>query len=429
MAISICRLFLGVYVFFLMAGTAHAELTVDITKGTEGGIPISIVPFSQTGLGNENLAHIISTDLESSGRFTPLSESQMPEKPVPPDAVNFPIWQSAGQDHVVVGRVVQGTGGSAYEVEYILFDAIRGTQLLSERIRFKASEARHTAHRIADSIYKQLIGETGIFNTRIAYVTASGTGKSREYQLRIADADGEDAKTVINSSEPIMSPSWSPDGKRIAYVSFEDGASAVFVQNLAMGDRKKVSNTPGINGAPAWSPDGNRLALTLSRDGSPDIYVLDPGTGSLRRITHDESIETEAAWTPDGHSLVVTSDRGGKPQLYLVSISGGEPQRLTYDGEYNARGKFSPDGGNLAMVHGDGGGYRIAVMDMSSRSLKVLTRGRLDESPSFSPNGRFILYTRKDGGNEQLAVVTTDGQVHRNLPVRGGDVRGASWSP
>lgn len=412
-----------------LTGLARAELTVDINQGVEGAMPIAIVPFGQEGLAGENLARIIAADLESSGRFTPLAEAQMPERPVPPEAVNFPVWQSAGQEHVVIGRVIPGVGGAAYEATFTLFDAIRGTPLLSDRIPFKAADARHTAHRIADLIYQQLTGDRGIFNTRIAYVTASGAGKTREYRLQIADADGQGAREVMSSSEPIMSPVWSPDGKRMAYVSFEDRAAAVYVQNLSTGERRKVSATPGINGAPAWSPDGSTLALTLSKDGNPEIYTLDVASGALRRVTRDDAIDTEASWSPDGRSLVMTSDRGGKPQLYLVPAMGGEPQRLTYEGDYNARGVFSPDGRSLAMVHGGEGGYRIAVMDMGSRTLKVLTRGRLDESPSFAPNGHVILYTRKDGGRDQLAMVAVDGQGQRNIPIRGGEVRGAAWSP
>ena len=423
-----CLLLSGLLVSGLIE-PARAELTVDINQGVEGAMPIAIVPFGQEGLGGDNLARIVAADLGESGRFTALAEARMPERPVPPDPINFAVWQSAGQEHVVTGRVETGIGGAPFEVAFTLFDAIRGTSLLSERIPFKAADARHVAHRIADLIYKQLTGERGIFNTRIAYVTASAAGKARQYRLQIADADGQGAREVMNSSEPIMSPAWSPDGKRMAYVSFEDRSAAVFVQDLATGERRKVSATPGINGAPAWSPNGSTLALTLSKDGNPEIYTLDVASGALRRITHNDAIDTEASWSPDGRSLVITSDRGGKPQLYLVSASGGEPQRLTYEGEYNARGVFSPDGQSLALVHGGEGGYRIALMDMGSRHLKVLTRGRLDESPGFAPNGRVILYTRKEGGGDQLAMVSVDGQMQRNLPARDGEVRGAAWSP
>ena len=407
---------------------AQAELSVNITKGVEGALPIAIVPFAQQGLPGENLGSIVSADLARSGRFAPLPEGQMPERPVPPGQVNFRVWQAAGQDHVAIGRILPGPSGR-FEAEFFLFDAIRGNLLTSGRIPFDAPEARHAAHKIADIIYQQLTGERGAFNTRVAYVTVTGSGKRREYHLQIADTDGRDPQSVISSPEPIMSPAWSPDGKRIAYVSFENKTSAIFIQTLASGERQKISDAPGINGAPAWSPDGSRLALTLSKDGSPDIYVLDIGSGALRRITSDISIDTEPGWSPDGRKLVFTSDRGGKPQLYLVSAEGGQPERLTYEGDYNARGVFSPDGQKLAMVHGNGGDYRIAVMDLASRALRVLTEGRLDESPGFAPNGGMILYTHKSGGVDQLAAVSLDGKVHQTLRIEGGEVREPAWSP
>lgn len=405
-----------------------AELTVDITQGAEGAMPIAVVPFQQPNLPGDTVSEIVAMDLHGTGKFSIMRESQLPERPVPPATPDFPVWQTAGQEHVVIGRVVPGEGAGLV-AEFVLFDAIRGVSVLSERVPFKPADSRHAAHKIADMIYKQLTGERGVFNTRVAYVAASGYGNDREYRLVIADTDGEGDRIVMTSPEPIMSPNWSPDGKRLAYVSFEDHAAAVFVQSLSSGERHKVSSLPGINGAPSWSPDGSELAVTLSKDGSPDIYVLEVASGAMHRVTHDDSIDTEASWSPDGRTLVFTSDRGGKPQLYTVSAHGGEPNRLTYDGSYNARGVFSPDGRSVAMVHGGQGGYKIAVMDVGSRHLRVLTSGRLDESPAFAPNGQMILYTRKDGGLDQLAVVSVDGKFKQNIRVKGGDIRGAAWSP
>lgn len=418
-----CLLFSG-----SLLESVRAELTVDITQGAEGALPIAIVPFAQPVLPGDSVSEIVAMDLHGSGRFKIMRESLLPERPTPPTSPDFGLWQGAGQEHVVIGRVIS-EGSGQLVAEFALYDAIRGTQTYSDRISFKSSEARHTAHRIADLLYKQLTGDRGVFNTRVAYVASSGYGLDREYRLVIADTDGEGDRVIISSPEPIMSPSWSPDGKRIAYVSFEDHTASVFVQNLGTGERRKISSLPGLNGAPAWSPDGSELAVTLSKDGSPDIYVLDVGSGAPRRLTFGDSIDTEASWAPDGRSLVFTSDRGGKPQLYRVSAQGGEPSRLTYEGNYNAKGVFSPDGNSLAMVHGGQGGYRIAVMDLASKKIRVLTAGKLDESPAFSPNGQMILYSRKDSGFDQLAVVSLDGKFKQNIHVRGGDVRGAAWSP
>ena len=412
----------------LFGGPARAELSVDITKGVRGDIPLAIVPFAQNGLPGGNLGGIVAADLGRSGRFSLLPEDRMPERPAPPEPVNFPLWQSAGQENVVIGRVEPVAAGR-YEAEYFLFDAIRGTVLTSGRIASEARDARHTAHRIADIIFRQLTGERGVFDTRVAYVKVSQSGGHREFRLEVADADGEAPEIVLSSPEPLMSPAWSPDGKRLAYVSFEDGKPAIFVQTLSTGERRKVSSARGINGAPAFSPDGSRLALTLSKDGSPDIYVLELGSGSLSRLTQDSSIETEPDWSPDGRAVVFTSDRGGSPQLYLAPLDGGPAERLTFDGEYNARGVFSPDGRRLAMVHGSGGGFRIAVMDLGSRELRVVSEGPLDESPGFSPDGSKVLYTHKSQGIDRLEAVSVDGKTRYVLNIRGGDVRAPAWSP
>jgi len=408
---------------------SQAELTVEVTLGVESGIPIAIVPFGGPTVG-ENIGSIVAADLARSGRFKVLPESQLAERPTTPDQVQFATWKALGQDNLVIGQI-QADSSDHYVAQFQLFDAVRGAQLLTYNLPFAASDSRKTAHRIADLIYKQLTGENGAFATRVAYVTvAPGDGpKDRRYILQVADTDGFNPQNIIKSREPIMSPSWSPDGKQMAYVSFESKRAAIYVQTLATGDRQKVSESPGINGAPSWSPDGSHLAMTLSKDGNPDIYVLDVASHNLRRITDHFAIDTEPSWSKDGSQIVFTSDRGGKPQLYLVPASGGQPQRITYEGDYNARGVFSPDGKSLAMVHGVGGSYRIAVMDLASKQLRVLTPGNLDESPGFAPNGSMILYASRTGGVAQLSAVSIDGKVRQSLRIEGGEVHEPAWSP
>jgi TolB protein len=407
----------------------RAELTVDVTLGVENGIPIAIIPFGGVATG-ENLGSIVASDLAKIGRFKVLSEAQMPERPTSPEQIQFATWKALGQDNLVIGLVQQDRPGH-YIAQFQLFDAVRGSQLLALNIPFDAPQTRKTAHRIADLIYKQLTGENGAFATRVAYVSIVGnTLKDRSYILQVADTDGFNPQNLIKSREPIMSPAWSPDGKQIAYVSFESRKPAIYLQTLATGERRKVSELPGINGAPTWSPDGTKLALTLSKDGNPDIYVMDIGSGNLRRLTDHFAIDTEPSWSPDGSQIVFTSDRGGKPQLYLVAANGGEPRRITHEGEYNARGVFSPNGKSLAMVHGVGGSYRIALLDLASQQLRVMTPGSQDESPGFAPNGSMILYaSRSGGGAAQLSAVSIDGKVRQSLRIEGGEARQPAWSP
>ncbi|MCX7110242.1 MAG: Tol-Pal system beta propeller repeat protein TolB [Proteobacteria bacterium] len=410
---------------------SHAELTVDVTLGVENSIPIAIVPFGgPQGGSDENLASIIAADLARSGRFKVLPESQMLELPSTPEQVQFATWKTLGQDNLGIGQVRQ-TGTDRYEAQFELFDAVRGIQLANSSLPYTTAESRKTAHRIADIIYKQLTGEDGAFASRIAYVTVSpGSGlNDRRYTLQVADADGFNPQAVVNSPEPIMSPAWSPDGKKIAYVSFENKRPAIFVQTLSSREREKVSELPGINGAPAWSPDGTQLALTLSKDGNPEIYVMDLTNRSLLRVTDHFAIDTEPAWSRDGKQLVFTSDRGGKPQLYSVASTGGQPRRITFEGDYNARGAFSPDGKSLVMVHGNGGDYRIAVLDMASKQLRVLTPGSLDESPSFAPNGSMILYASQNGERAGLSTLSSNGKVREGLRIKAGEAREPAWSP
>lgn len=408
---------------------AGAELKIEITQGVESASPIAVVPFGAQGAQLPvNVADVISADLNRSGRFKAMDADGMMSRPETPDQVRFKDWQLLGQDHLVIGQVRPAGGG--YTVEFHLYDVLRGGEMVSYTIDSPAADLRRTAHRIADIVYQQLTGMPGAFATRIAYVT-SGLGENgkRQYKVQVADADGFNPQTIVTSPEPVMSPSWSADGNRLAYVSFENKTSAIYTQTLATGQRQMVSSLPGINGAPAWAPDGSRLAVTLSKDGNAEVYVLNLQSRALTNVSGNRAIDTEPNWSPDGNSIVFTSDRGGKPQLYLVPASGGSAQRLTYEGDYNARGVFSPDGKSLAMVHGGGGGFRIAVLELASKSLRVLTKGPLDESPSFASNGSMIMYASKVGNEGYLNAVSVDGNVQQRLSSETRDVREPAWSP
>ena len=412
----------------LFAINVNAELTIEITKGTDSAVPIAIVPFSSSVTLPEDLVEIIKSDLSRSGYFKVLEEQKMLARPAQARNVKFRNWQALGQDYLVIGQVRDERG--RFKINFQLFDVYKGEQLMGYHMTVAARELRRSAHHISNIIYEKLTGLKGVFNSRISYITSSkGQAGRKTYKLEVSDADGFNPKTIASSREPLMSPAWSPDGKKIAYVSFEKKSSAIFVQNLATGKRTRVANFRGINGAPAWSPDGGKLALTLSKDGSPDIYVLTLANHSLRKLTKSYGIDTEPSWSPDGQSIVFTSDRGGKPQLYLIPSSGGRAKRLTFDGDYNARGSFSRDGNHLIMVHANSGDYRIAVMDMTTRSIDVLTQGKLDESPSFAPNGSMILYSAKFGNTNALAAVSADGSMHQRLAFSRGEVREPAWSP
>ena len=407
---------------------SYAALTIEITEGVESAVPIAVVPFaSQTA--PVNISAVVNADLERSGYFKMMAEQSMPDKPTTAAEVNFKDWQALGQNYLVIGQVVDA-GGGQYNVQFQLLDAYKSGQLLGYRMSSSTSDLRRTAHHISDLIFEKLTGKKGVFSGRIAYITTNNLGGKRQLQqLQVADADGFNPQTIASSAEPLMSPSWSPDGKKVAYVSFEKKSAAIYVQTLASGERVRVAEYPGINGAPAWSPDGTRLALTLSKDGSPDIYVLNLSTHSLTKLTKSFAIDTEPSWSPDGSSIVFTSDRGGKPQIYIVPSQGGQEKRLTFSGNYNARASFSPDGRSLVMVHGNGNDYRIAVMDMASRSINVLTGGRSDESPSFAPNGAMILFASKKGSKGFLSAVSLDGKMQQKLVFNSGEVREPSWAP
>ena len=410
---------------------ARAELTIEITSGIEGALPIAVVPFAWNGPGAspEDVAEIVAADLARSGQFAPLPRADMLSRPARPEDIRYRDWRAVGVDNLVIGRIVPREGGG-YTVEFRLFDVFRGRQLTGYSFPTSGERLRETAHRVADIVYETLTGERGAFRTWIAYVTVTGSGDERRYSLQVADSDGYNPRTVLRSRQPLMSPSWSPDARRLAYVTFEQDTAEVYVQELATGQRRKVASYQGINGAPAWSPDGRQLALTLSQDGNAEIYILSLDSDRLRRLTRHPAIDTEPAWAPDGRSLVFTSDRGGSPQLYRLAVDGGRPERLTFEGGYNASADFAPDGKRLALLHRDGrGNYRVAVQDLERGMLTLVSEGRLDESPSFAPNGRMILYATEAGGRGVLAAASVDGRVGQRLRLQEGEVREPAWSP
>lgn len=426
---------LALLLLLLPLGSVHAQgLDIGLVVGNESALPIAVVPMPYLGSSvapDTDVASVIGTDLNRSGQFRSLAAASIIEKPVRGSEIKFPTWRLLKQDFVVVGRIVDGTDGG-YKVEYELYDVAKQERLLGLSVAGRAKGMRDVAHQIADQIYEKILGVRGAFWTRIAYVTASGIGQGTQYALMIADSDGFNPQTVVRSHEPLLSPSWSPDGKKIAYVSFERGNSTIYIQEIATGAREAVASFRGINGAPAFSPDGRRLALTLSKSGNPEIYVMDLASKGLTQITRHYGIDTEPVWTPDGQNLVFTSDRAGKPQVYQVSANGGEPTRLSFQGESNARATISYDGKKVAMAQGVGNIYRIAVLDRGfggSGRWQTLSPGNLDESPSFAPNASMLLYATKEGRRGVLYAVSADGRVRIRLVVAQADVREPAWSP
>jgi len=422
------RLILFILTILLWSANSSA-LTIEITQGAEGSLPVAVVPFGWQGQGAppaEDIAAVISSDLKRSGRFKPLPPEDMLAHPRSSSEVGFRDWKVLGMENLVVGQL-RPNGSGGYMVRFQLFDVFRGEQLVGHQFPTTKRNLRATAHRVADIIYQKLTGQRGAFDTRIAYVTSAGKGDVRRISLKVADADGHNPQTIVTSKEPLMSPAWSPDGRKLAYVSFEHGKPAVWVQEVFTGKRRKVASYKGINGAPAWSPDGRRLALTLSKDGNSEIYVLNLNNKSLKRLTNHYAIDTEPAWSPDAGTIMFTSDRGGKPQIYRVPSNGGKVKRVTFKGDYNARASYSPDGKLLTMVTRQGRGFRIGVLDLASGGVRILSEGRLDESPSFAPNGSMVIYATKSNGEGRLAAVSVDGRIRQRLQE--GDVREPAWSP
>jgi len=415
------------------AGAASAQLNVVITRGIARPVPIAVVPLGWSGGAAPayDIAGVVSADLKSSGRFAPLAPADMVSRPTQPAQVNFTDWRLLKVDYVVIGTLRE-TQPDQFETVFQLFDVLKGEQVLGYRFMSARVDLRPTAHKVADMIFQKLVGIPGVFSTQIAYVSEEKRpdGKSR-FRLIVSDADGENAKIIADSPQPLLSPSWSPDGRRLAYASFEGDQEAVFVQTLRTGTRERVSARRGVNSSPSFSPDGRLLALTLSGDqGNLDIFTLDVATQVLRQLTTDAGIDTEAVWSPDSRTIYFNSDRSGGPQIYKVAAEpGGRAQRVTFEGVYNARPRVSPDGKQIAIVYGANNIYRIGIVDAASGNLQILTNGRLDESPSFAPNGAQIIYATKDNGRGVLASVTTDGKIQQEIASVAGDVREPVWGP
>lgn len=417
----------------LAAGAQQQGLELDIVGGNAAALPIAVVPMPYQGGGAApatNVSEVITADLNRSGQFRGLPVNDIIERPTRGSEVNYPTWRALNQDYLVVGRVLDAGGGS-YRVEYELFDVAKQERLLGFAMTARSNAMRDVAHQIADAVYEKILGVRGAFFTRMAYITATGSGKGSRYALMVADSDGYNPQTVVRSPEPLLSPSWSPDGGKLAYVSFEGGNSSIFIQNISSGSREMVAKFRGINSAPAFSPDGRRMALTLSRSGNPEIYVMDLGSRALTQLTNHFGIDTEPTWSADGGTLYFTSDRGGKPQIYRVASSGGSATRVTFQGSYNASASVSFDGKKIATAQGAGNTYRIAMMDASLGSPRwdTLSPGSLDESPSFAPNGAMILYAAREGRRGVLYAVSADARVRQRLVLADGDVREPAWGP
>jgi TolB protein len=412
---------------------AHGEFVVEVTKGQTEAIPLAVVPFASAQLtaASFDVAQLVSDDLARSGRFRTMDRKDMIDQPHSGANVAFDDWRRLNNDYIVVGSM-QSDATDHYSITYELYNVLTKQRLLGFQISSNRPGLRSAGHQIADAVFEKILGIRGAFSTRIAYISVLGQLPNRSYQLIVADADGENPRVVMQSREPLMSPSWSPDGLSLAYVSFEDRVPTIYVQTLKTGDRQRVSAHAGVNQAPSWSPDGKKMALVLStRDGNLDVYILDLTTQLLSRITDDPGIDTEPQWSKDGQNIYFTSDRAGGPQIYKVGIKPGDkPRRLTFQGSYNAMPHLSPDESQLAFVTQEEGAFRIATMDLRGRGeVQVLTKGHFDISPSYAPNGAVLIYGTRDRGRGVLALVSADGRVQQRLVSSEGELQAPAWAP
>ena len=406
----------------IVTSAAHAQLSIEITGAGANRLPVAVADFAGERIISQALTSVVRMDLERSGLFTLVDAGG--QALTEASAVSYADWKARGADALTVGSVATAADGR-YETRFRLHDTQKQAVLGNQGYTHTSAQLRATAHRIADFVYEKLTGEPGIFSTRITYVVKS----AGRYELQIADADGGGAQTALASREPIISPTWSPDGSKLAYVSFEAKKPVVYVHDLASGRRHVAANFKGSNSAPAWSPDGKTLAVVLTKDGGSQLYLVNADGSGVRRIAASSGIDTEPKFSPDGQSIYFTSDRGGSPQIYRIAATGGDVQRMTFEGSYNVTPRPSPDGKSLAYVSRNGGRFQLTLMDLATKQTQVLTDSAKDESPSFAPNGRMIIYATEVGGRGVLAAVSADGRVKQKLSVQAADVREPSWGP
>lgn len=421
--------FLVVFFLFLQS-SVYAALELELTQGIDSAIPVAVTPFAgEQSPATKEIADVIRSDIQNSGLLRVLDKDNGDRYSEDASAVHYGFWRQYHIDNLVLGKVV-AKGDDRYDVLVQLLETVGKKKVLfNKEFTIPGKDARRLAHHIADLIYQELTGERGIFSTRIAYVVVNKSGKKREFRLEVADSDGHNPQTLLVSSQPIMSPAWSPDAKQIAYVSFENTKSEIYTVDVASGKRRLITSFPGINGAPAWSPDGKKLAIVLSKSGSPNLYLVDMTTRRMKEITKGFSINTEPSWAPDGQSIIFTSNRGGGPQIYQYNLASKAISRLTYQGPYNARASFTPNAEQIVVLNGEGGLFNIAVQDLKSSQMQLLTRSGQSESPTVSPNGKMVLFATQYGGKGVLSMVSIDGRVRLRLPSRDGDVQEPAWEP
>ena len=407
-----------------LSASAHAQLKIEITGFGSSQFPIAIVPLKGEETLPQKLTDIVAADLARSGFFKIIDSGGVNPIPAEPAELQYPTWKTRGADAVMVGSVSPLPGG-LWDVRFRVMDVGKQTQITGYAYRIAAAQLRSTAHKIADAIYEKMTGDVGVFSTRITYVVKRGT----RFELQVADADGAAAQTVLASTEPIISPAWAPDGNRIAYVSFERKKPIVYIQSLVNGSRTVLANFKGSNSAPAWSPDGNRLAVVLTKDGNSQIYLVNADGSNPVRLTNTSAIDTEPNFSPDGQHVIFTSDRGGSPQIYRMPVTGGNADRLTFEGSYNVSPRYAPDGKSFVFIQRASGRFSVAMQDFVSKQTQLLTDNGVDESPTFAPNGRIVLYASEVKGHGILAAVSSDGRVRQRFSVDVGDVREPAWGP